>query len=59
MNRPHTSTEAILELVEDELLTEDDFMEFFFANPVNYYTQLNPLLFRGTVVEGSVRKLHA
>lgn len=51
--------EEAWELVEDEMITEDDFRDFVFANPVNFYTSLNPDFFKGTIVEGAVEKLRA
>ncbi len=45
------------ELVEDGHLDERDFRDFVFANPVRFYTRLNPDFFVGTRVEADVRKL--
>jgi predicted TIM-barrel fold metal-dependent hydrolase len=39
------------ELVEDGLITEDDFREFVLANPVRFWGESNPGFFRGTAVE--------
>lgn len=39
------------ELVEDGLITRDDFRDFLFANPVRFYGEANPAFFKGTVVE--------
>ncbi len=39
------------ELVEDELITEDDFRDFVFTNPVRFWGEANPDFFTGTVVE--------
>ena len=39
------------ELVERGLLTSEDFRDFVFANPVRFYTSVNPHFFRGTRVE--------
>jgi predicted TIM-barrel fold metal-dependent hydrolase len=47
------------ELVEDGLVSDEDFREFVFANPVRLHTALNPDFFKGTVVEGAVAKLLA
>jgi predicted TIM-barrel fold metal-dependent hydrolase len=47
------------ELVEDGLITEDDFREFVFVNPVTLWTGMNPDFFKGTVVEKDVEKLLA
>jgi predicted TIM-barrel fold metal-dependent hydrolase len=47
------------ELVEDGFITEDDFREFMFANPVELHTRSNPDFFVGTRVEADVAKLLA
>ena len=39
------------ELVEHELITEDDFRDFMFANAVRFWGEVNPDFFKGTVVE--------
>jgi hypothetical protein len=39
------------ELVEDELITEDDFRDFMFTNPVRFWGEANPDFYKGTVVE--------
>jgi predicted TIM-barrel fold metal-dependent hydrolase len=39
------------ELVEHELLNEDDFRDFMFANAVRFWGRVNPDFFKGTVVE--------
>ena len=38
------------ELVEDELMTPDDFRDFTFANAVRLWGAGNPRFFEGTVV---------
>ena len=38
------------ELVEDELITSDDFRDFTFTNAVRLWGQQNPRFFEGTVV---------
>ncbi len=43
------------ELVERGLLTEEDFRDLVFANPVSLWAGTNPDFFRGTRVEGEVR----
>jgi predicted TIM-barrel fold metal-dependent hydrolase len=45
------------ELVEHELIGEDDFRDFTFANPVRFFTEVNPDFFEGTVVADAVRAL--
>ena len=47
------------ELVEDGILTEEQYRDFVFANPVKVKTAVNPNFFKGTVVEGQVAKLLA
>jgi hypothetical protein len=47
------------ELVEKELISEEDFKDFVFVNPVKLVTSMNPDFFRGTVVEKEVEKLLA
>ena len=45
------------EQAEKGLMTEDDFRDFVFTNPVTFATRLNPDYFKGTVVEGAVAKM--
>jgi predicted TIM-barrel fold metal-dependent hydrolase len=45
------------ELVEHELVTEADFRDFVFGNPVRFYTRLNPDFFRGTRIEAEAARL--
>ena len=45
------------ELVEKGLLTEEDFRDFVFVNPVTLWTGMNPAFFAGTAVEKDVDKL--
>ncbi len=47
------------ELVEKGLISEEDFRDFVFVNPVKLKTDLNPDFFKGTVVEQAVEKLLA
>ena len=47
------------ELVEDELVSVNDFRDFVFGNPVRFYTRTNPSFFDGTAVESQVRELLA
>jgi hypothetical protein len=44
-------------MVEGGIITADDFRNFLFTNPVKLHTGVNPDFFRGTMVEGEVRKL--
>jgi hypothetical protein len=52
------ATEAY-ELVEKGLMSEEDFRDFVFVNPVKHKVDMNPDFFTGTVVEGAVNKLLA
>jgi hypothetical protein len=45
------------ELVEKGVMSEDDFRQFVFVNPVRLVTSSNPDFFKGTVVESAVKKL--
>ena len=47
------------ELVEHGLLTEDDFRDFTFANPVRFWAGMNPDFFKGTAVEDQAARLLA
>lgn len=46
--------EEAYEATEDGLMTEGDFKEFVFSNPVEFATQMNPNYFKGTAVEDAV-----
>lgn len=50
VNMEHVLPEAY-ELVEDGLISESDFRDFVFANPVHFWGDANPDFFKGTVVE--------
>jgi hypothetical protein len=52
-------TEEAYELVEDGVITEEDFRDFVFTNPTTLWTGMNPDFFKGTVVENEVAKLLA
>jgi len=43
-------------LVDDELLTTDDFRDFVFGNAVDFHAGLNADFFAGTVVEDAAKK---
>ena len=43
------------EMVEDGLMTGDDFRDFTFNNPLRFFTDLNPAFFDGTSVEAEVK----
>jgi predicted TIM-barrel fold metal-dependent hydrolase len=47
------------EMVEHGHLTEDDYRDFMFVNPVRFYTHANPRFFEGTSVEADSRALTA
>lgn len=48
----HVLPEAY-ELVDDELITPDDFKAFVFDNPVHFWGRTNPEFFAGTAVEAA------
>ena len=45
------------EMVEKELLTEEDFRDFMFTNPVTLYAGMNRDFFNGTLVESQANRL--
>ncbi|HUA32436.1 MAG TPA: amidohydrolase family protein [Candidatus Binataceae bacterium] len=45
------------ELVEDGLITNDDFRDFAFVNPVRAKTDVNPDFFKGTRIEDDVKRI--
>ena len=47
--------EEAYELVEDGVMTADDFRDFTFANPLRFFTDLNPAFFDGTVIEAEAK----
>src|SRR5579885_1287421 len=49
-------TAEAFEAVEHGRMTEEDFRDFVFVNPIKLWTALNPDFFKGTVVEGAVAK---
>jgi predicted TIM-barrel fold metal-dependent hydrolase len=51
-------TEAY-ELVEDGLISEDDFRDFVFVNPIKLWAGTNKNFFKGTAVENDVAKVLA
>ena len=51
--------EEAYELVEEELITEEDFRDFVFTNPVTLHAGMNPNFFKGTVVESYVQSAFA
>jgi predicted TIM-barrel fold metal-dependent hydrolase len=51
--------EEAWEMVEHEWITEADFRDFVFTNPVEFFTRQNPSFFAGTAVETDVDALVA
>jgi len=47
------------EMVTEELITEDDFYDFTFANAAELHASMNPDFFKGTIIEKDVEKLMA
>jgi predicted TIM-barrel fold metal-dependent hydrolase len=47
--------EEAYELVEKGLLTEDNFKDFTFRNPIRLFAGMNPDFFAGTILEDDVR----
>ena len=45
------------ELVEDGLITDQDFREFVFDNPVRFWAEGNPEFFKGTVLESEAARV--
>jgi predicted TIM-barrel fold metal-dependent hydrolase len=54
----HVVSEAY-ELVEDGLMSDADFRDFMFANPVRFWGKTNPDFFKGTVVEKEAKAVLA
>ena len=49
--------EEAYELVEKGLISDEEFKEFAFLNPVRLHAGMNPDFFKGTAVEASVERL--
>ncbi len=47
------------EMVEEEMISEDEFKEFVFANAVRLWTAVNPDFFKGTAVEREANRVLA
>jgi len=47
------------EMVEHGWITDRDFRDFMFTNPVTFFTRTNPSFFTGTAVEADVDKFLA
>jgi hypothetical protein len=55
-------TEVLVEAyegVEDGVITEDNFRDFVFGNPVRFWTAMNPNFFKGTAIESQVQQFLA
>jgi predicted TIM-barrel fold metal-dependent hydrolase len=52
-------THEAYELVDEGLITEDDFRRFVFDNPCQMWLGMNPDFFKGTRVEDAARRLGA
>jgi len=52
-------TEEAYELVEEGLISENDFCDFVFTNPAELWTGMNPDFFKKTVVEKEINSLLA
>lgn len=55
-NMNHVLPEAY-EMVEEGLMTPEDFRDFSFTNPVRFFAEANPTFFAGTSVEKAVSEL--
>lgn len=51
--------EEAYELVEKQLVTEVDFRDFVYVNPVRFYTSVNPDFFAGTRCEAAAARIVA
>jgi predicted TIM-barrel fold metal-dependent hydrolase len=49
--------EEAYEMVEKEIITESDFRDFVFGNPVSFLGGMNPRFFDGTVAEQEAKRL--
>ncbi len=49
--------EEAYELVEKGLISDEDFKEFAFLNPVSLHAGMNPDFFKGTVVEADAARV--
>ncbi len=47
------------EMVEEEMISEEEFKEFVFANAVRLWTAVNPDFFKGTAVESEANRVLA
>jgi hypothetical protein len=48
--------EQTCELVEEGILSPEDFRKFTFTNVARMYTSMNPDFFKGTAVESAVAR---
>jgi hypothetical protein len=44
-------------LVDKELMSEEDFRDFVFTNPISLHAGMNPDFFKGTVVEQAAKEI--
>jgi hypothetical protein len=49
--------EEAYELVDHGIISEEDFRDFVFVNPVRLWTDMNPDFFKGTIVEDMAARL--
>ena len=47
------------ESVEDGLMSEDDFRDFVYVNPIKLHAGMNPNFFKGTILEDQADKVLA
>jgi hypothetical protein len=45
------------ESVEDGLMSEEDFRDFVYVNPIKLHASMNPNFFRGTILEHEADKV--
>jgi predicted TIM-barrel fold metal-dependent hydrolase len=57
-NMAHVVPEAY-ELVEDGVISAEDFRDFVFTNPVRFWGEANPNFFKGTAVEAAAAEILA
>ena len=50
--------EEAWEMVDHEWIDDNDFRDFVFTYPVEFFTRQNPAFFEGTTVEADVAALH-
>ena len=45
------------DMVEDSTMSESDFRDYTFGNPVRFHAGMNPMFFKGTRVEADVDRM--